>query len=693
MGGNIRKTAASKRRVRRQLAAKIARDEAFGDKIRLVEEMGDEKIPKQNKSTKPTGLRTKQEPILLTAIRHTVHGEPRGREVARGSDDQKELDAEVDKLFADSRGASSAFAELFPEGIPGPQVFFDRISDLQLRLGWGETSHRVTGLLLSLATEKLTPLEGEALLRGLPQVRGPLFFQFLDSLSVLLSRGELRAEFAAEWFPALLRRIGNDLASGGFWNALGTYCEQYPESALKVFRFLADGRDEQEISVAAYILGSIRRLDLKKEIAATFARLETEVSTACVAPARAIYHRSWLRLAWRGKMSASDLELLTNRMWNGSAEEREQVFWIVCRSLLSPTISADCLEFGWNWLRTHASGNIAPGAKYNVVDFAAQLPPNKRKEAEDLVLAVQPISPEHKGIWQRLEHFLVSLLETNLDFFAQFIAELASRNGHNWLKVLHEPGHFECLLTEMQSREVGSAIGGLILAEQSECRELGLFFFDKLNLTTLPAAMFEKVDETRVALAFYELQRSVIHGSAIGRFLIFLVPLVERANPALRKEFYNELVLQLKNYPGACKEQFALEAKKFPILQKAIDEVDAYFAELKNAHNSPINQISISGFDRSARLRSRRMASEVSKGAEELSIFTKLIKKVVLLYGREWRTFHGGVLGESSGLKQISTSMEFPRMEFIDPEGMQLRRFHASVRIRELTPHISPAKE
>src|SRR5229473_5917662 len=277
MGGNICKTAASKRRVRRQLAAKIARDEAFGDKIRLVEEMGDEKIPKQNKSTKPTGLRTKQEPILLTAIRHTVHGEPRGREVARGSDDQKELDAEVDKLFADSRGASSAFAELFPEGIPGPQVFFDRISDLQLRLGWGETSHRVTGLLLSLATEKLTPLEGEALLRGLPQVRGPLFFQFLDSLSVLLSRGELRAEFAAEWFPALLRRIGNDLASGGFWNALGTYCEQYPESALKVFRFLADGRDEQEISVAAYILGSIRRLDLKKEIAATFARLETEV--------------------------------------------------------------------------------------------------------------------------------------------------------------------------------------------------------------------------------------------------------------------------------------------------------------------------------------------------------------------------------------------------------------------------------
>jgi hypothetical protein len=87
------------------------------------------------------------------------------------------------------------------------------------------------------------------------------------------------------------------------------------------------------------------------------------------------------------------------------------------------------------------------------------------------------------------------------------------------------------------------------------------------------------------------------------------------------------------------------------------------------------------------------MTNQVSKGAEELSIFTKLVKKVVLLYGREWRTFHGGVLGESSGLKQISTSMEFPRMEFIDPEGMQLRRIHASVRITELTLHTSRATE
>jgi hypothetical protein len=658
-----------------------------------VDGMTDEKIPKQNESTKLESLRAKQDSILLTAIRHTLQGEPRRREVVKGSDDQKELDEQVDKLFVDQDTASLVFGELFPEGVPTPQVFFERVSDLQLRLGWGETAHRVTGLLLSLAAEKLPPLQEEALLRALPEVRSPLFFQFLDSLSVLLSRRELRAEFAAEWFPLLLRRIGNDLASGGFWDALALYCDKYPKNALELLKRLSGTSNEQEISVASYILGSLRCIGLEGQTEADFRDFETSLRHSSATASRAIFHRSWLRTAWCGKMHKADLELLTTRMTTGSAEEREQVFWLVCRSLLSPTISEDSLKFGWHWLQAHVSGDIAPVAKYNVVSFAAQLPPDKFRQAAELVLAVQPIAPEHKGIWKEIEHFLVELLRNNLAFFGQFIAELATRNGHNWLKVLHEPRHFEWLLTEMESKDVAAAIGKLILAEQSECRELGLFFFDKLNLSTLPATVFEKVEETRVALAFYELQQSVIHGSAIGRFLIFLIPLVEQASAALREEFYNELVLQLKNYPGVCKEQFALEAKNFPILQKAIDQVDAYFTELKDAYDSPINQMSISGFNRSARLHSRRMASQVSKGAEELSIFTKLLKKVVLLYGRQWRTFHGGVLGESSGLKEISTSMEFPRMEFIDPEGMQLRRFHASARIRELTPQISPATE
>lgn len=684
MDDSTGKTVANKRRTRRQLAAK---GKAFGDKIRLVEEMGEEKIPKLNKVAKPSATsQIPQDSILLTAIRDTVQGEPRGTQVVKEKEDQIDLDAEVDKLLIAPDRAASAFEELFPEGVPTAEVFFNRLGDLQLRLGWGETAHRVIGLLLSVAAEKLPLSDGETLLRALPQVRGPYFFQFLDSLSVLLSRRELRAEFAAEWFSSLLRRVGNDLASGGFWNALDVYCAKYPRNTLQLLNRLRGRSDEQDISVASYVLGALRCLDMEGDIARDFRDFEALLSNSCAALDRAVFHRSWPRTARCGKIRSVDFEVLTTRMTTGSADEREQVFWIVSRSLLSPNLSKDALEFAWDWLESHVSSDIAPIAKYNVVAFAAQVPADRLKHAAKLVLAVQPISPEHKGIWKETEHFLVKLLGANSELFREFILELAARNGENLLKVLHEPGQFEWLLSEMQTKDVNLAIAELILAEHSKGRELALFFFDRLNFNTLPSTVFETVDERRVALAFYELQRSLIHGPAIGRFLIFLIPFIERTSPALQKEFYNELVLQLKNYPGSCKEQFALEAKKFPILQKALAEVDGYFAELGKALKSPINQIGVAGFDRWARQHSRQLTSQVSKGADELSIFTKLVKKVVLLYGREWRTFHGGVLGESSGLKQISPSMEFPRMEFIDPEGMQLRRFHASLRIRELTP-------
>jgi hypothetical protein len=47
--------------------------------------------------------------------------------------------------------------------------------------------------------------------------------------------------------------------------------------------------------------------------------------------------------------------------------------------------------------------------------------------------------------------------------------------------------------------------------------------------------------------------------------------------------------------------------------------------------------------------------------------------------------FSGGKLGETSALKHFSNSIEIPRLEIIDPEGMALRRLYASAKILELS--------
>lgn len=336
------------------------------------------------------------------------------------------------------------------------------------------------------------------------------------------------------------------------------------------------------------------------------------------------------------------------------------------------------------WLRANVSSVLSPVAKYHVIDFAAQLKTERAGDAAALILFVQPVLPEHKGIWQRLEHFLVALLKRDIGRFGEFLVKFARANAGGWLKVLNTAREFEWFLSEMRGKDVTNAVGQLVFDETSECRKLGLFFFDDLDLTSLPQDLLAGINERQVALAFYESQRTSLHAVANARFLIVLISPVEHAHSTLPNDFYDELVLQLKHYPIGCREEFQHRAGEFPILQKAIGEVDSYFEQLKRARDSGIAAMEVAGFQQAAKLYSRRFSRAISKGAEEMSVFLQMFKKVRLLYGKQWSTFHDGTLSESSGLQQFSSEVEIPRMEFIDPEGMNLRRYQASVKIREL---------
>ena len=685
MSGQMNKIKTSKQRMRRKLASL-----PVADKLRIVEKLHDETIlplPSQEDNHIETEEREGKLPnsLLMEMIQRTVEKQHRGREIVSGSDDEKRLAAEVENVFAQRTRGMEALSALFPEGLSASSAFFERLTDLEMRLGWGEVSHRATGLLLLLAVEQLPADSGEALLRQMPRIGNPDFFQALDTLSVLLADWELRPAFAAEWFPALVRRIGNDLASGGFWKALDVYCEQHAQNALEALRCLSTGQSEDQISVAAYILGVLRSLELDRQTSAQLKRMEADFSNSTTIAIRSIYNRSWIQTAFCGKIQKADLEALTSRMSAGVSDEREQVFWIVCRSLLSPLIPEECFNFGLGWLRANAAGTIAPASKYNIIDFTARLPATRREVAAELVLLVQPISAEHTGIWQRLEHFLVAWLKADLEGFSHFSVELARRNALNWLVVLKAPQSFDWFLSELRGKDVGNLVGQLVLSRMESCRRLGLLLFGELEMSALPPSMLDTVGESRVRVAFYELQRGLVHGAAIGRYLILLIPCVQKASPDFQNEFYDELVLQLKNYAGSCRKECERRAGEFPILKRAIEQVDHYFEALRKVRQSSINAIEVAGYRQGVRLSARRFTNAISKGSEEASVFMSLFKKVRLLYGKTWSSFNDGKLGEASGLQEISSSVEIPRLEEIDPEGMALRRLYASAKILELS--------
>jgi hypothetical protein len=681
----------SKRRTRREIQAL-----PFEDKLRILERLREDLIvglaDHRNKPEEPTREpRVQVSSPLLNVIEETIGHEPRYRSTQQSTEFEGVLQAEIEAAVANPERIAALVKSLFPTGVPLTVEFFERFNDLHMRLGWNETSKPLVGALLCAAMEQLDTDKSEALLAALPRVRNPGFFQTLDYLGFLLRKRELRPQFAADWFPSLVKRIGNDLASGDFWNALEGYCESHPQNAIELLRILASARDEEQISVAAYILGTLRSLN--PSVQELLAPTELELSRAAIPGSREVYNRSWIQTARRGELEKTDLEALTSRISVCPPEEREQAFWIVCRCLLSPSISKDSFDFGMTWLRANVSSSVSPVAKYQIVDLAARLDARHSGAAGELILAVQPVLPEHKGIWQKVEHFLVQSLERNLAAFTDFLVKFARSNAANWLKVLKTPREFEWLLSEMHGRDVAGGVGQLVFDEMIQCRKLGLFFFDKLDLVAVPSEILDRLDGRALALAFYESQRTSLSGAANARFLCVLLPLIERMNDAVQRDLREELLLQLKNYPGACRSVFQAAANEFPILQNALRNVDDYFGKLQEVRVSGIAAMAVPGYKHAAKLNARRFSHAVEKAAEDNSVFLKMFKKTRLLYGKQWSTFHDGTFSETSGLQEFSSEVEIPRLEFIDPEGMNLRRFHASVKIRELSQFIDEERE
>src|SRR5215813_946283 len=281
--------------------------------------------------------------LLSDLVQHTLQQLPSVREIERGSEQEKRLNEEINKLFADRGKVMQVLDSLFPEGIPISLLFFERLNDLHMRLGWGELSHRFTGLLLSVAVSSLPEESSELLLNELPAIKDHRFFQALESLTVLFDEREFRPAFASVWFPAIVRRIGNDLASAGFWKALAIYCEKHPENSLEISqRFLVAAPDEPEIAVGAYILGTVRTMEINEASSVSFSKIEGEFLSGQTANARLTYHRSWIQTARRGYLSHADLESLIYRMNLESGDHREQLFWILCRILLIPSLPRAC---------------------------------------------------------------------------------------------------------------------------------------------------------------------------------------------------------------------------------------------------------------------------------------------------------------------------------------------------------------
>jgi hypothetical protein len=240
------------------------------------------------------------------------------------------------------------------------------------------------------------------------------------------------------------------------------------QQAVEILRRLNRAVEESEIAFAAYLQGFLRAFDLPVALKRAFGEIDKGIADDPRPEARSIYNRSWIELAQRKGISRDEFEALTARMDSGSDEEQQAAFWIVTAILRSPRLSPNCFDFGMQWLRTHTDPKISPVSKYQVIDFASRQAHENRWEAVDLVLAVQPLLAEHKGIWTRLESFLVLLLRNSTAAFSDCFIKVARSAARVLLEVMQEPKAFDWLLQEMAVKDLSGMVGRLCLSDDSD---------------------------------------------------------------------------------------------------------------------------------------------------------------------------------------------------------------------------------
>jgi hypothetical protein len=110
-------------------------------------------------------------------------------------------------------------------------------------------------------------------------------------------------------------------------------------------------------------------------------------------------------------------------------------------------------------------------------------------------------------------------------------------------------------------------------------------------------------------------------------------------------------------------------------VKKALKQADAYVMGLDI--KPPIKELQPSEYQRGVeRMRTHDMMRGVQKRAEKTSVLMSLMHRSTLLYGRKSITFIPGPGNErrpvSMDMRSFRTSIELPRMEIIDPVGLNL---------------------
>jgi hypothetical protein len=593
-------------------------------------------------------------------------------------------------LMLDPATCAACVAQLFPNGVPLDQTFFERLAELRHHFLFTNKGEEAIGIVWSEAMRGLSDENRQTLLRAFIGQMPDELIVSMAGLSTIVRDHALSAAFLAEWFVSLIQAVEHDYSAEGAWIAIRTMCMTRCDTALDILRLFQLSTQGTVVDIASFMLGVTRTLPLDGRQADAFRDIESFFRDHADAGVCAVFDWSWVATARERPLHFDEVEVLFGRAQR-SPDDRNTVLSVMSRmQYCGKDLDGDVAHRTRGWISENVSPSISPEAKHHVAVAAQALAQRTgdgdgaAPELSGWLMGILPVPVENTGTWRAIGGYLaIAVKKSPSEFAVQFECLCEHEGAATAMQRLLQEKQLSWLHREMQSAGIDELVGRLCVSRRMETRRLGMYMFDSLGIRAFPVTALGS-DAVAGRLLFYEAQRSRISPKANARILVAVAAVAEGTNDGFGDEVCKELKLQAHNFAGEFRTELTARGESIPIVKKALAEVADYFANLSRAHAAGIKGMEVTGYRHAVTEYARRFSRMVRKGAESNSPFLRMATKMTLLYGTNMSRYHEGTLSHSTPLFGSTVSQELPMVDLCDPEAMAMRRFHATAMIEQL---------
>lgn len=499
------------------------------------------------------------------------------------------------------------------------------------------------------------------------QLTGPSFFMVQQFLKQAIPKLQSPVKPMVQVVDLLVSRAGNDGAATQPYGAFREWCAADLERAHETIQ-LARSEDAAAIRLLPFALQAAAAIDVAREILMAYS--DDRQRSAIVALGR-IPHSTPEELQ-------VTISLLADLIDNNSNDHFRAIALDALLGALS--LSAEPVTAS----SVAALQKVIVEAAEHTIHVSARAL-WKHKVAldgaitEHLLQAVALVDPKNKGTIAELDMGLQALLEAGMEATVlQFLRSLLTKHG-NALALSNFSYVSSWILSGPSERLSNVVVSWLLSAEPVLCNGVSKLLRKRsdrdLPLSLAPADLTTSPDTHRFlcrkAIGYFFLQPVVA-----ASVLICVLRITSDEVAAEVRSLLADVLLQ--NYGGELRTYLDSIDQSDPAkthVLAAIEQNEAYLRamrdipEIKELHPS----------ERERQIEHARGSEEMKqalKKAESGSIFLSIVKRSVILYGNRSISFTKGPDGarhaHEMDLKAHGVSMEFPRIEVVDPLGLDI---------------------